>query len=496
MSDPILPALQAALGTTYTIRSEIGGGGMSRVFIAEDHRFRRDVVVKVLPPALAQGMLVDRFRREIMFAAQLQHPNVVPVLASGEADGLPYYVMPYIAGESLKTRLQRGPLSVREAGSVMRDVARALGHAHGRGLVHRDIKPGNILLTANAATVADFGVAKALAASSKHDGPGGASTTMTDVGSSLGTPAYMAPEQVAADPTIDHRADLYALGVVAFEMLCGAPPFAGRTARAMMAAHLAEQPPRVDARRGDVPPAMADLIATLLEKDPDRRPRNADSVIRALDDTSFGNPADSSMRGVRGKKAGPNRRRLAMAAAAGAILLASVLAMVFVRGADEAATGQARGVTTVVVGAPELFSGTAPARAFVAGLPAEVATRLSRLENVEVLMPVATPVAAGGADAGAAVAPRYRVVSLVQDGAADSAAAAAAAATTAAAQARRTPPVPRLHAVVRLVDDRTGRVLWAESISFPVDSLVPVQSRLAYEVAGAVTRQAPAPAQP
>ena len=463
--DPLVPALQSALGSAYTIRRELGGGGMSRVFVAEDHRLRRDVVVKVFPPSLAQSMLVDRFRREIMFAAGLQHPNVVPVLASGEADGLPYYVMPFIAGESLRVRLQRGPLSVRETASVMRDVARALAHAHGRGLVHRDIKPGNILLTANSASVADFGVAKALAAATQHS-DGSTAVTMTGVGSSLGTPAYMAPEQVSADPAIDHRADLYALGIVTFEMLTGAPPFAGRSVRATMAAHLTETAPRVDTRRYDVPPALADLIATLLEKDPDKRPRNADAVIRALDDTSFGMESRTTAAAGLARRSRTPRRRWMLAAAAVALVLfaASLLA---VYGRRSAIAAAARGPVTVVVAAPELFSTGPQARAFGIGLPAEIAARLATSDSVEVLTAAAPPRAA----VDGAAPPRFRFESVVQD------------------ESAPAPPArPRLHAVLRLVDDRSGRVLWAESVSFAADSATTVQDRLAFEVTSAVRR--------
>jgi len=473
MSDALLTSLQAALGAAYTIRRELGGGGMSRVFVAEDHRLRRDVVVKVFPPSMAQSMLVDRFRREIMFAAGLQHPNVVPVLASGEADGLPYYVMPFIAGESLRVRLQRGPLSVREAASVMRDVARALSHAHARGLVHRDIKPGNILLTANSASVADFGVAKALAVASRHGPDGGTSVTMTDVGSSLGTPAYMAPEQVSADPTIDHRADLYALGIVAFEMLTGAPPFAGRSVRATMAAHLTEVAPRVDTRRYDVPPALADLIATLLEKDPDKRPRNADAVIRALDDTSFGNEtrgttSSGTVRGVRRSR----RRYMITAALALVVLAAAALAVTY---GSRGATVAPRAAVTVLVSAPELFSTGPQARAFGIGLPAEVSARLSNVDSVEVLTPAAATARADDDAIVDGAPPRYRFESVLQDEPAPAGAPA------------------RLHAVLRLVDDRSGRVLWAESVSFAADSSAVVQDRLAFAVTSAVRRHARLP---
>jgi serine/threonine-protein kinase len=275
--------LQDHLGTAYTVERELGGGGMSRVFVANDRTLGRLVAVKLLPPATAATMSLDRFKREIMLSAALQHPNIVPVLSTGELDGLPYFIMPFISGESLRARINRGPLSVRETVTVMKDVARALAYAHGRGIVHRDIKPDNILLSSGAAVVTDFGVAKALAASRDKSAPK-ASGTMTGVGVSLGTPQYMAPEQAAADPNTDHRADIYALGIVAYEMLTGAPPFHGRTPQALLAAQLTEEPAPITQRRYDVPPALSQLIMRCLEKAPAARPKSANDVVRALDD--------------------------------------------------------------------------------------------------------------------------------------------------------------------------------------------------------------------
>ena len=275
--------LQEHLGQAYAVERELGGGGMSRVFVANDRSLGRLVAVKILPPATAASMSLDRFKREIMMSAALQHPNIVPVLSAGELDGLPYFIMPFISGESLRARINRGPLSVRETVTIMKDVARALGYAHGRGIVHRDIKPDNILLSAGAAVVTDFGVAKALAASRDKttSTPAG---TMTGVGVSLGTPQYMAPEQAAADPNTDHRADIYAFGIVAYEMLAGAPPFHGRTPQALLAAQLTEEPAPITQRRYDVPPALSQLIMRCLEKSPASRPRAANDVVRALDD--------------------------------------------------------------------------------------------------------------------------------------------------------------------------------------------------------------------
>jgi TolB-like protein/tetratricopeptide (TPR) repeat protein len=261
---------------------------MSTVFIARDNSLGRTVVVKVLPYELAATVSVDRFKREIMLSAALQHPHIVPVLSAGETDGLPFFIMPFVEGESLRARLSRGPLSVREAVSILKDVARALVYAHGRGIIHRDIKPDNILLSGGAATVTDFGVAKAISASREGNRPEAPSRTgtITIVGTSIGTPAYMAPEQAAGDPLTDHRADLYALGIVGYEMLVGTPPFHGRAPQQLLAAQLTEPPTPIGNRRYDVPAALASLIMRLLEKDPGKRPRTANEVARALEDPS------------------------------------------------------------------------------------------------------------------------------------------------------------------------------------------------------------------
>ncbi|MGH7523858.1 MAG: serine/threonine-protein kinase [Gemmatimonadales bacterium] len=291
-------ALQQSLGTALTLERELSGGGMATVFVAKDNALQRRVVVKVLPSDLAAAVSVDRFKREILVSAALQHPHIVPVLGSGEVEGLPYFIMPFIDGESLRTRLTRGPLSVREAVAVMRDVARALTYAHSRDVVHRDIKPDNILLTGGAAVVTDFGVSKALRASQGGRGnrsvtPGGSPAVVTAHGIAIGTPAYMAPEQAAGDPATDHRADLYALGIVSWEMLTGTPPYHGVSPQQVMASHMISSPPPISSRRYDVPRALAAIIDQLLQKEPAKRPRAAADVIRALEqpDVISGVPA-------------------------------------------------------------------------------------------------------------------------------------------------------------------------------------------------------------
>jgi serine/threonine-protein kinase len=214
--------LQVTLGKSYTLERELGGGGMSRVFVADDTRLGRKVVVKMLSPDLAASLSAERFEREIKLAASLQQANIVPLLSAGDTDGVPYYTMPFVEGEDLRAHLrQHGAMPIADAVSVLRDVARALAYAHERGVVHRDIKPDNVLLSGGAAVVTDFGIAKAISASrTQSDG-----STLTQLGTAIGTPAYMSPEQVAGDPDIDHRADIYSFGCMAYEMLTGRPPF-------------------------------------------------------------------------------------------------------------------------------------------------------------------------------------------------------------------------------------------------------------------------------
>jgi eukaryotic-like serine/threonine-protein kinase len=252
---------------------------MATVYLARDLKHDRLVALKVLRSDLAAVLGVERFVREIKLAARLQHPHILPVFDSGEAAGSLWYTMPFVEGDSLRDRLAReGELPVTDAVGVLRDVAAALAYAHRHGVMHRDIKPGNVLLSEGGALVADFGVAKALEAAAEGGG-----TTAT--GLAIGTPAYMAPEQAIGDPAADHRADLYALGVVAYELLTGQPPFAGRTPQGLLAAHATEAPEPVIKRRPTVPPALATLVVRLLEKHPADRPQTAEEVFRALEVT-------------------------------------------------------------------------------------------------------------------------------------------------------------------------------------------------------------------
>ncbi len=288
------PRLQAALGDAYQIDRELGGGGMSRVFLATEASLHRQVVIKVLPPELASEVSQARFKQEIELAAHLQHTNILPVLAAGARDDLLYYVMPFVSGESLRHRLTReGKLSVPDAVRILHEIADALSYAHAEGVIHRDIKPENILLLGNHAVLMDFGVARALAEARSGE-------RLTETGMGVGTPGYMSPEQAAGERHIDARADVYALAVVGYEMLAGVSPFEGPTAQAVLAAHLTKTARPVREVRPEAPPAVNDAIARALAKDPAQRLHTAaefrDALGIAVTGTGIAVPRPSPVR--------------------------------------------------------------------------------------------------------------------------------------------------------------------------------------------------------
>ncbi|WP_310568937.1 serine/threonine-protein kinase [Gemmatimonas sp.] len=284
MTDTLRESLQAALGAAFQLGRELGGGGMSRVFLARDQTLEREVVVKMLSPELAQELSVERFGREIALAAALQHANIVPVLSAGvTSEGLPFYLMPFVEGASLRERVGGGrTMPIADVLLVLNDVTRALAYAHGRGVVHRDIKSDNVMLSGGAALVTDFGIAKAMSSARTAS----SDSQLTRMGTSLGSPAYMAPEQGAGDPDTDHRADIYALGAMAYELLTGSTPFGDRPAHAQLIAHLSEAPVPVATRRPDVPEPLARLVMQCLEKDPVDRPQQAADVLEHLADAA------------------------------------------------------------------------------------------------------------------------------------------------------------------------------------------------------------------
>ena len=281
--------LADALRDHYGLERELGSGGMATVYLAEDLKHHRKVAVKVLRPELAASVGADRFLQEITTAARFQHPHILPLLDSGEANGFLYYVMPFVEGHNLRHRLtHHGELTVHEAVKIMIEVCDALSYAHARGVVHRDIKPDNVLLSGRHALVTDFGVAKALSeATGRHQ--------LTSAGIALGTPAYMAPEQAVGESNIDQRADIYAVGVLGYELICGRVPFTGRTSQEVLAAHVTQPPEPLGSRRPACPPGLETVIMKCLAKRPADRwqtRRRAAGAARAAGNTQRGNDAD------------------------------------------------------------------------------------------------------------------------------------------------------------------------------------------------------------
>ena len=322
---PLADALQGR----YTIVRELGRGGMGIVWLAHDVKHDRRVAIKVVRPELGASLGAERFLREIRIAAHLQHPHVLTLIDSGEISappgggaGLLYYVMPYIDGETLRHRLERdSSLPVTETVRLLQHVLDALAYAHRMGIVHRDMKPENVMLAERHALVMDFGIAKAASIAAVGDGP--PEGTLTTLGLAIGTPAYMAPEQAAGMASVDRRADLYAVGVMGYEMLAGAPPFTGPTPQAVLAAHLTRAPEPLERVRPDVPPALAAALMRCLEKDPERRWQTAEELSATLD--QFATPQSTAAVHA---GSGPSTRRWPRLATIAAVLLlaAAVLA--------------------------------------------------------------------------------------------------------------------------------------------------------------------------
>ncbi len=277
--------LTAALGSVYRIGGELEPTAMARAFAARDIAQNRDVVIKVLVPELVTGIPLERFTRELRLAASLTEPHIAPIQAAGiTPTGLPWYVMPYMRGESLRARMTRGRVPLAESIAILRDVARALAHAHRQGVVHRDLKPENVQLSFGSAVVAEFGVMRGLVAARARTSGG---ELLAGVGASLGTPAYMAPEQ-SSGLQVDARSDLYAWGVMAYELLSGEHPFPGpRTTEQLLSAQRLETPVHMALKLSEAPLALSELVMRCLEKDPAHRPVAAAELVRVLEDTNL-----------------------------------------------------------------------------------------------------------------------------------------------------------------------------------------------------------------
>ena len=372
--DEAMPAMPAMLGGRYVPTREIGRGGMARVFLARDERHGRDVAIKVIRAELAASLGRERFLREIEIAARLRHPNIIPLYDSGDADGMLYFVMPFEEGPSLKTRIAAGPVAIADVIALLRDVARALQYAHERGVVHRDIKPDNVMLSGGAAVVADFGIAKAVRVAQGS----GATAGLTQTGTGIGTPAYMAPEQAIGDPSTDHRADIYSFGCLAYELLTGKPPFQGQSAHQVIAAHISAVPVSVASIRSDSPPAIAALVMRCLEKDPTDRPQSSADVVTMLEGAvgTFASTSATALRVPPADTARTSRRTIAVS-----VLLVAV-----------AVTGAALWLRPGVTGTDGIsiavlpFGNTTSDSAlspFVAGIGDEVFVALSRVPGLQ-----------------------------------------------------------------------------------------------------------------
>ncbi len=376
-----LDRLRAALAGRYAVEREIGAGGMATVYLAQDLRHDRQVAVKVLRPDLAAAMGADRFLREIKIAAQLHHPHILPLYDSGEADDFLYYVMPYIEGESLREKLAReGELPIAEAVKILREVADALASAHKHGVVHRDVKPDNIMLSENHALVTDFGVAKAASEATGRQ-------ALTTVGVAIGTPAYMAPEQAAAEPHIDHRADIYSLGALAYELLTGRPPFTGASQQMVLAAHVTQTPEPVTNHRAAVPAELAQVVMRCLEKKPADRFQSAAELLPHFETAPTPSGGVEPTAAVPAAGSGQKKSSTPWLVGIGAAAALAIAAIALMRGGDGDAASPAAGADagkSIAVLAFDDMSPQGDQEYFSDGIAEEILNALTKIPNLKV----------------------------------------------------------------------------------------------------------------
>jgi len=461
-------ALHEALAGKYILERELGGGGMSRVYLAHDVGLERRVVVKVLSSELLTGLSRERFRRETLLSARLQHPNIVPVLDAGQAGGEPYFVMAYVEGEPLSARLDReGRLPNAEAVRIMRDVARALAYAHSQGVAHRDIKPGNVLLTSGAAVVADFGIAKALAAGLHTSGDDHG--TLTRVGMSVGTPAYMAPEQAAGDPRTDHRADLYSFGLMAYEMLTGQNPMARGTPAETLAAHLTFTPDPVQTRRSAVSGSLGSLVMRCLEKSPANRPQSAAEVADALEDPTMVSGVEVATSDVQAAVQGRRRRRAIFVAAA-LVAAAAIGFAIWRLSPNAASTSSAAAVPkspAIAVLPFATISSDSSDAYLAAGMTDQLTSALARVPGWRVAS--------------------HRAVEQSQNSDTSSGGFAKALGLTHVVEGAVQRQGKRIRIAVRLVDGATGFSVWSDVFEYATADLFAVQDEIAGRIAEAIS---------
>ncbi len=453
--------LTTALSDRYTIEREIGAGGMATVYLAEDLKLHRKVALKVLRPELATALGPERFLQEIDIAAKLNHPHILGLHDCGEVDGFLYYVMPYIEGESLREKLaNEGELPVSDAVRILKEVVDALAEAHSNGVVHRDIKPDNVMLRGRHALVTDFGVAKAVSeATGRHE--------LTTAGVALGTPAYMAPEQAAADPQIDHRADIYAVGALAYELLTGRPPFTGTTQQEILAAHITQPPDPLTKHRESLPPVLERLVLRCLEKKACDRWQTADELIPQLEAmaTPSGGVTPTSKQSM--PVAVQRSALLRTVLGASTLVVAVVAGMLLWPKADGAESAEASVDRAAIAVLPFENRTADESRAyFASGLHDELLTQLFKVAALKVIGRTSVLGYAGTTKPLTQIADELGVGSIVEG----------------SAQVEGN----RLRVNVQLIDATTGEALWAERYDRTLDDVFATQSEIAERVVTAV----------